>query len=627
VITPAGDPSVRNDTIYRLAVNPADHPGEDIVFLLDDGVLRFEADGRASRTYRQVVQILSREAAESMGERTYTWEPGRERLTINWIRVVRPNGEVVSEGPSHEQESLAPVAVESPVYTSRRLRRLSLAGVEPGTLVDWSVTTETLQPLMPADFYAGWFVTTGSLVRRSRYIVDVPASVELRFVEHNLNFPRRVSTTGGRRVYLWATAEVPKAEREMFASDSNGVEMHIDIGGPITWTDVARWYAGLARDRYQLTPAIEARVAELVAGARTLDDSLRALHRWVAQDFRYVSLSLGIAGYQPHYPREVFENRFGDCKDKATLFIAVARRFGLRAYPVLLSLSGGIERRLATPTQFDHMIAAVERGGRYLYLDLTSELTPYGQLPPSEQGEFALVVHDDGRGEEVTLPQDPPAANRSESVIEGELLPDGSFVGSYTEVKRGSVQYGLRDAFSRVYSDDERQRLVRAIADNVIEGAEGDSLVAFDGRDLTAEPRVSLRVRGGRLTSSSGGSEILTLPMETFASQRVVTELEARRPRRYPIAMAAVAGPLEEIIMLRLRLPEGWRARLPAPVSANSVFGSYTAEYVQQGRELRVSRRLIGSRGTQPPEKIGVLVEWLRAIVRDDVRYLVLERQ
>ena len=56
-ITPSGDPSVKNDTIYKLAVNPADHPDDDFIYLLDDGVIRFEADGRGSRTYRQVVQM------------------------------------------------------------------------------------------------------------------------------------------------------------------------------------------------------------------------------------------------------------------------------------------------------------------------------------------------------------------------------------------------------------------------------------------------------------------------------------------------------------------------------------------------------------------------------------------
>jgi hypothetical protein len=59
-ITPKGDPSVRSDTIYSLAVKASDYPEESFVYLLDDGVVRYEADGRGSTTYRQVVQVLTK---------------------------------------------------------------------------------------------------------------------------------------------------------------------------------------------------------------------------------------------------------------------------------------------------------------------------------------------------------------------------------------------------------------------------------------------------------------------------------------------------------------------------------------------------------------------------------------
>ena len=57
VITPAGDPSVRSDTIYALAVDPADYPEDTGVLLLDDGVLIIDRDGSGTLTYRQVVQL------------------------------------------------------------------------------------------------------------------------------------------------------------------------------------------------------------------------------------------------------------------------------------------------------------------------------------------------------------------------------------------------------------------------------------------------------------------------------------------------------------------------------------------------------------------------------------------
>src|SRR5205085_5296729 len=122
-----------------------------------------------------------------------------------------------------------------PVYTDRRIRRASLTGVAPGTLADFSYTTEELKPFMPREFNQWWGVSTGLQVARSRLVVDVPASMTPHIVEKNLNFPRREVVAGGRRVYTWATANLPKIKTEPLAADSNGVYMSVAIGAPVGW--------------------------------------------------------------------------------------------------------------------------------------------------------------------------------------------------------------------------------------------------------------------------------------------------------------------------------------------------------------------------------------------------------
>jgi hypothetical protein len=625
-ITPAGDPSVNPDTIYRLAVNPADHSGEGYVYLLDDGVVRVEADGSGARTYRQVVQVFTREAAEWWGEHSFSYVSGRERLTLNWVRVVRPNGEVVSAQPAHEQETVAPVSQEAPIYSDMRVRRVSMGGIAPGMLLDYSYTVETVKPVMPGDFENSWRVTTGRLTRRSRYLVDAPSSLTLRIKERNLTFPRRTTEARGRRVYLWATSEVPKTERELFAADSNGIDQFVTVAAPQTWGDVARWYSQLAHDRYGMTAALDSSLAAVVKGARTLEDSLRAVHRWVAQDFRYVSLSLGIGGFQPRLPGAVLETRYGDCKDKATLFITLAQRMGLTAYPVLLSSSGGVDADLPSTRAFDHMIAVLERPAGYLYLDLTSELTPLGSLPPAEQGEFGLVVHPDGRGEQVRFPADSSEANRDVSTLTGELGTDGIFTGRYSHVALGDQQYVLRRSFANALGPVEREQLTRTVANMVFPGASGDSLQAFDGRDLSAEPRVVFSVHGAQVTSKLGANDLFTVPLRNYGGVKaLLSELEGRGPRRFPIDAAAVAGPHVEQAELVVTLPPGWHATLPPNINATSIFGTYTALYAQDGRVLHITRRLVGRKGVEPPGRIGELISWLSEAGKDDVRYLVLE--
>ena len=94
---------------------------------------------------------------------------------------------------------------------------------------------------------------------------------------------------------------------------------------------------------------------------------------------------------------------------------------------------------------------------------------------------------------------------------------------------------------------------------------------------------------------------------------------------RFPIDVASVIGPMESVTEFRVTLPEGWKARLPQNVTANGVFGSYTATYEMNGRELRIVKRMSGGRGIQPPAAIGSLVSWLKEMGKDDARFIVLE--
>jgi hypothetical protein len=627
VVTPEGDPSVKSDTIYQLAVDPADYPDLSYVYLLDDGIVRFEQDGRGARTYRQVIQILTRDGVEDWAEQTFSYLEGRERQRINWIRVLNLDGTVISDGPSHEQETSAPVPEAYPVYTDLKVKRVSLGGVAPGTLVDFSYTTEIVDPPLKGDFTSGWRVTTGNPVMRSRFIVDVPASIEPRIDEENTASMRQMAEENGRRVYTWATADVEQIRPEPFAGSPNDVSQFVGISSPISWDEIARWYADQTRDRFSVTPEVERVVSGIVDSATTREDSLRAVHRWIAQDIRYVSLSLGRGGYQPRRPDEVVETGFGDCKDKATLFVAIARHFGAVANPVLVSLGGEPDSAMPSVGQFDHMIAALQTPDGETYLDLTAELIPWGEVPSYLQGEMGLLVRPDGSDELVHFPLAPADSNVFVESLSGELETDGSFQGRFSLTAHGTSQYSLRGplAGSEEYTSEQRDRMKIALANRVFEGARGDSLELFDGLDLNATPHISAWIEADAVTQPNGADHIFTLPLPDFANRRLIARLESQGERRFPIDVEQVNSPAVSRHEVDVLLPEGWTATLPPNVTATSAFGTYTAEYSQQGRRLHIVRTMKGGRGLEPPESVGALIDWLSAVAKDNVKYIVLE--
>jgi transglutaminase-like putative cysteine protease len=624
---PAGQSPRQADSIYALRVDPADYPGQDWVMLLDDGVVRLERDGRSTYTLRQVVQILTADGVEDWGEQSLWYTPERERARINWMRVLDRDGKILRDGPAHQQESAPQVEPGAPVYSDRRAIQATAGGLAPGTLIDYSFTREIVRPWLTGDVLYRWYLNGLSPIRRSRFTLDTPGDLEVRVVETNLRAAATDTIAGGRRIRTWAVADIPAVEDEQFAGTPNDVVAKISVAGNLSWHDVAAWYDSVLADRYVLTPEVVAALADQLRGAATLDDSLRAAYRWVAQDFRYVSLSLGDGGYVPRLPQEVYQTRFGDCKDKAVLFVSLARRLGVDAYPVLAYTDGSVDSLLPTLKQFDHVIAAVMRGGRIEYVDATSPLRPYGELPAALQHDVGLALAGDRAGL-VVLPATPSDHNRYEEEVVGSLGVDGRFVGRVTVSARGTEQYELRARFADIDAQDAKARdeTLRRYALSVYESAVVDSARYSDGRDLREPPSVTVWFTATTVVARAGGKYYFNLPLSSFSSARALSRLEAAGPRRFPIDVAQVNSPSVYRSAVEFHLPEGWKAHLPDAVSVAGTFGYYRAEYRQVGRTFQAVREMGGRRGLEPPDSVAALRAWMRSVAADRAAMIVLDR-
>jgi transglutaminase-like putative cysteine protease len=533
--------------------------------------------------------------------------------------VVSLTGEIISDKPGISQDSDIPAPMGDPTYAEQKVRRLSLPNVRPGTLIDYSYTVEELKPFRTSDFFSAWRITTGLPVRRSRLMLDTPVSIVPQVVARNLNFKPVTVEANGRRIVTWATQEVPKIEPELFAADSNDVMMTIQIGAPARWQDIGSWYAGLARDRYALTPAVEQKLSAIVASARTLEDSLKAIHRYVTADVRYVAISLGMGGYQPRSATDVVATGYGDCKDKATLFITFLAKLGIEANPVLLSAGGNVERGLPTIAQFNHAIAVVERPGGRLFVDLTAAGVPWGALPGPDQGQFALVVHRDGRTEETTLPERDEAAEWNRLDLAGTLDTAGFVTSRAQTVLTGAAADMYHGIVSRSPLDSTtRSRFLRALATRIYPEAEGDSLDFTDETENGGDFRLSFVARHGRAARLAGPVAILELPFLHSSTDlgALITELKAH-PRRFTIDAAEVPPPGNEENHLLLELPEGWQAELPKNVALAGPFGELSISYAQQGRMLEVRSRRVVGKGVLGPERIDDVVAWLEKVAAD----------
>ena len=142
-------------------------------------------------------------------------------------------------------------------------------------------------------------------------------------------------------------------------------------------------------------------------------ERVRAVHDFVVRSTRYVGLELGIHGYKPYNVTQVLARRFGDCKDKASLMVAMLREVGVNAELTLLRTrrGGRVDARPASLAIFDHAIVYVPVLDRYF--DGTAEFSGGDELPAEDQGVPALRVQP--RGSALTeTPVFPASANRVE---------------------------------------------------------------------------------------------------------------------------------------------------------------------------------------------------------------------
>ena len=615
------------DSIYALRVDPKAYPGQDYVLLLEDGTATLETDGRSTYTLRQVAQVLTSDGAEWWGELALSYVPPRQKMRINWIRVIGPDGSVVREGAEHQEETTPTVDQGAPIYSDRRTLQATLGGVAPGTLVDYSYTLETVTPQLPGDFFYYWAFNGSQPVRRSRFALDTPVDLKLPLTERNLAAPVQEQSAGGRRVRVWAARDLPAIEWESYAGSPNTIVQSVAVGGAVSWADVGAWYRTFLEGRFTLTPEILAAHAAQLTGARTQDDSVRATYRWVAQDFRYVSLSLGDGGYQPRLPAEVFRTRFGDCKDKTVLFVSLLRRMGLTAYPVLVNSDGPVDSMFPGVKQFDHMIAAVARRGTVEYADVTPSLVPYGELPSGLQAEVGLALPDGG-ARIVVLPAAAPERNRYEREVVGALGLDGRFRGRITITASGTEQSSLRSSFAEIDRQDpkERDQRLREYAHGVYDNATVDSARYFEGRDLRAAPAVTVWLTARNVIGRVGARYYFNVPLLKFGNQEAIARLDAEGRRDFPIDVAQVNSPSVWRSSVEIELPEGWKAEVPENVAAQGAFGYYRATYKQVGRMFRASREMVGLRGILPPDSVKALRTWFTAVNGDGREMIVLER-
>src|ERR1700722_5952682 len=463
--------------VFLLSMNAAaqvsspkkvDHSGEAAIFQRIFNRARFENDGTSVEETEAVVLIQSEAGGRDFGQLVFGYSSATEKLEIEYIRVRKPDGQVIVTPETTAQDFAPDVLKEAPMYSDYRQRHISVAALQPGDTLEYRTVTRVITPLAAGNFWYEYTFPKGVVVNEDRLEIDIPRAREVK-----VKTPTRqpdIQDKGDRRIYTWVVKDIRpdrnKDHDRHRSNDSNEDEQAVRDVQLTTFTDwkqIAQWYANLQGQRMTVDDSVSKKAAELTKGATTSEEKARLLYNYVALNVRYVSISLGIGRYQPHSASDVLQNGYGDCKDKHTLFSAMLRAEGIQSYPVLIDSSRQIDVDIPSPSQFDHVITAARVGGSLIWLDTTPEVTPYGLLLYQLRNKEAVLASDDADGGLQTTPADSPIKTFMHFSLDGKFSDFGALDATLDLTAQGDRDWPLRSSFRR-FSQAETKDFVKSLS-------------------------------------------------------------------------------------------------------------------------------------------------------------------
>jgi hypothetical protein len=602
--------------------------------LLEDTTYTVAPDGTAIEHQRQVVKILRPQGREE-GLVAVPFSKDQKLVSLH-VWSIGPDGHEYTVKDNEMIEAGYPG--QGNLYEDERIRAANPPGRDPGGIVAY----EYEQKMLPYIAEKTWFFE-GSLPRvRQVFTLELPAGFSYTTVWAH-HRPVQAADLENRS-WRWEMKDTPAINlqhmlyRPSVLSLAGRMTVRYGPSGVAQkdgWRAIGEWYDGLSRDRLTATPEIAAKASELVQGRTDFYDRTEAIAEFVQQQVRYFAIEMGIGGYQPHYAADIYRNRYGDCKDKATLLSAMLSAVNIHAALLMVDDRRGVVDPEAPSTVGNHMITAIEipkgyssprlrsvvtakTGRRYLIFDPTWEKTPFGQLEHELQGSYGVLM--EGADSQVLkLPLLSPEFNRVHRQGKLQLGPDGSLKGTITETRFGDVSDHRRALYT--HGDAKQQA-------DFMDHSLGEDFGAFKVSDIKVENAASLNkdlittfsIDVERYASAMG--PLLTVRPRVLGQEAPPVEQEERK---VPIDLRETMQSQDDY---EIELPQGYAVdELPEPAKVDFGFASYASSTELKGSVLHYTRTLTIREVTLPAEKYADLQKLSGLIANDEQSLAVLKKQ
>jgi transglutaminase-like putative cysteine protease len=600
--------------------------------------VEYAVDGSSTQWIELWVKAFTDEGAKELLTIPLWYKKGFMEGEFQLVEVVRPDGTIVPvDLKANVKDVSSNDGNDENIYdqNSRQLV-LTLPKVEKGDTVHVVMAQSTMRPRVPnayMDFDT--FESSDCPLPYSELTIVAPKDLRLKSLALLDEVPGTMTMSqeqraDGRMVYRWVARNVPQMFPEENMPEEVTQVQRVVVSTFSSWEELSKWYWDLCAPHLQVTPEIVAKVKELTAG-KSREEQIAALFGFVAQEIRYMGIIAEDTspGYEPHDVALTFDNRYGVCRDKGALLVAMLREAGFNAYPVLINAGSKRDKEVALPF-FNHAIIAIDEGNyQYRLMDPTDD-TARAILPAYLSDCTYLVARAEGdtlRLTPVPNPEDHLMLAETEAVLDKA----GNLELSTTLHFNGVNDNIYRSVFVKATPEQLRERM-DGMVKRVLPGAELTDLsyTPADPKDITQPLVLKLQARMNDYAVPNGeGHTLIKLPYfsRAFGLVNFVFEGLAQPTRKYDWEIYSPSAVRETLTMRGFnRLGEAQLLPLDPVLKTNGASYDVTCKRDVEADTITLKRELEMSNKTYSPEDYLSMRRFVESMSRfEDLRPLFVQ--
>ncbi|MBN1755521.1 DUF3857 domain-containing protein [bacterium] len=480
-----------DDTLLLRVIEGSPSPLQVAQSYVDAGYLvlyeketcKYFEDNSSQVTTRKIIKVFKDRGKDQANQMFYYFQDNQE-ISIDFARSISKEGMVISLNDNAIEDASAYSYL--PEYQRLRRIKFALKDVTLSSIIDFQITRKTHGHDILEPFYRTWNFQSSEPVLYSGIEVIVPQKTKVTYHPYNFKGKPRESKNGNYKHYLWEMRDLEPYVSEQTMPPTFLVTPSIIIAFESDWAEIGAAYYNKALEAFQSHNAVEAKVAELIAG--NSPNKLEILYNFVAENIEDKGLSLN--SYYP-YPKPldtILKNGFGSQQDVTFLLWGMLKLAGIECDLCLFPHKTGYQYRFADDIESisPFQIVAIKCDGAnrvgYLY---PNEYIRYDQSPSNLAGITGLLITGKG-GKLIKTPELPASVNGSINKldvimktdgsveVEQHILLDGTAESTYRALKYNKTEENDNYFEDKVKEIDDRAVLIdytlegyKTLADNI----------------------------------------------------------------------------------------------------------------------------------------------------------------